>query len=172
MGENLAIEGRLSVRSPMQWSDEPNAGFSTAPVADALCRPVNDDPRFGPAKVNVTAQRRRHGSLLNWFERLIRRRRECPEIGFGTLELLDGGAPSVLLHRCDWEDSTIVAVHELGGKKAKVAIEIDRPDDADGLIDLFSSDVHELDRGRLKLDLEPHDFRWLRVRRPGRRLPP
>jgi len=172
MGENLAIEGRLSVRSPMQRSEEPNAGFSTVPVADALCRPVTEDPQFGPAKVNVTRQRREHGSLLNWFERLIRRRRECPEIGFGTLEVLDGGAKSVLVHRCDWEESTIVAVHELGGKKARVTIELDRPEDAEALIDLFSSDVHELERGRVKLSLEPHDFRWLRVRRPGRRLAP
>jgi len=172
MGENLAIEGRLSVRSPMQWSEEPHAGFSTVAVADALCRPVTDDPQFGPAKVNVTRQRRDDSSLLNWFERLIRRRRECPEIGFGTLEVLDAGAPSVLAHRCNWQESTIVAVHELGGKKAKVTIELDRPDDAEALIDLFSSDVHELNGGSVKLDLKPHDFRWLRVRRPGRRLPP
>jgi len=172
MGENLAIEGRLSVRSPMQWSEEPHAGFSTVAVADALCRPVTDDPQFGPAKVNVTRQRRDDSSLLNWFERLIRRRRECPELGFGTLEVLDAGAPSVLAHRCNWQESTIVAVHELGGKKAKVTIELDRPDDAEALIDLFSSDVHELNGGSVKLDLKPHDFRWLRVRRPGRRLPP
>ena len=172
MGENLAIEGRLSVRSPMQWSEEPHAGFSTVAVADALCRPVTDDPQFGPAKVNVTRQRRDDSSLLNWFERLIRRRRECPEIGFGTLEVLDAGAPSVLAHRCNWQESTIVAVHELGGKKSKVTIELDRPDDAEALIDLFSSDVHELNGGSVKLDLKPHDFRWLRVRRPGRRLPP
>jgi len=74
--------------------------------------------RFGPEHVNVATQRRDPGSLLNWFERLIRRRRECPELGFGTLELLDTGAPSVLAHRCDWEGSTIVAVHELAGREA------------------------------------------------------
>nr|MBA3299473.1 hypothetical protein [Thermoleophilaceae bacterium] len=51
-------------------------------------------------------------------------------------------------------------------------IELDRPDDAEALIDLFSSDVHELNGGSVKLDLKPHDFRWLRVRRPGRRRPP
>ena len=31
MGENLDVEGRLSVRTPMQWSDGPNGGFSTRP---------------------------------------------------------------------------------------------------------------------------------------------
>jgi glycosidase len=37
MGENLAIEGRLAVRTPMQWTSGPAAGFTTAP-ADAACR--------------------------------------------------------------------------------------------------------------------------------------
>jgi trehalose synthase len=172
MAENLAIEGRLSVRSPMQWSDEPHGGFSTVADAGALCRPVVDDDRFGPAAVNVTRQRREDGSLLNWFERLIRRRRECPEIGFGSLELLDAGAPSVLAHRCDWDGSTIVAVHELGGKAQTVALALDGPADAEALVDLFSDEEHALDDGRVELELEPHDFRWMRVRRAGRRLPP
>ncbi len=172
MGENLAIEGRLSVRSPMQWSEEPHGGFSTVADAKALSRPVVADERFGPAAVNVARQRRENGSLLNWFERLIRRRRECPEIGFGDLEILAAGVPSVLAHRCDWEGSTIVAVHELGGKAVTVALALDGPDDADALVDLFSGDVYALNSGHVELDLEPHGFRWLRVRRVGRRLPP
>lgn len=172
MGENLAIEGRLSVRSPMQWSDERHGGFSTVADAEALCRPVVDDEDFGPAAVNVARQRREDGSLLNWFERLIRRRRECPEIGFGRFEIMDAGAPSVLAHRCDWDGSTIVAVHELGGEAVTVALALDGPDDADALVDLFSADVHTLEGGRVELGLEPHAFRWLRVRRAGRRLPP
>ena len=172
MGENLEIEGRLSVRSPMQWSDERNAGFSTAAVPEALCRPIVDDERFGPSAVNVARQRREDGSLLNWFERLIRRRRECPEIGFGALKILEVDAPSVLTHRCDWEGSTVVAVHELGGKAATVTVAIERPDDAEALVDLYSDEVHQLDGGRAKLKLEAHGFKWLRVRRQGRRLPP
>jgi trehalose synthase len=172
MGENLEIEGRLSVRSPMQWSDEPHGGFSTVSDANRLCRPVTHDDRYGPAAVNVARQRREGNSLLNWFERLIRRRRECPEIGFGALRILDVGVPSVLAHRCDWEGSTIVALHELGGKAARVTLALDDPADADALVDLFSADVHALENGRAEFELEAHAYRWLRVRRPGRRLPP
>ena len=172
MAENLAIEGRLSVRSPMQWSDEEHAGFSTVADAAALRRPVVDDERFGPAAVNVARQRRDDGSLLNWFERLITRRRECPEIGFGSLEILDAGAPSVLAHRCDWDGSTIVAVHELGGSAVTVALSLDGPDGAEALVDLFSDEEHALDEGRVELELEPHAYRWMRVRRAGARMPP
>ncbi len=78
----------------------------------------------------------------------------------------------MLAHRCDWDGSTIVAVHELGGKAVTVTLALDGPDDADALVDLFSADVHALDGGRVELELEPHGFRWLRVRRAGRRLPP
>ncbi len=172
MGENLDIEGRLSVRSPMQWSDEPHGGFSTVAVPEALCRPVVDDERFGPAAINVARQRREEDSLLNWFERLIRRRRECPEIGFGTLELLDAGASSVLAHRCDWDGSAIVAVHELAGDAVSVTLELAGPDDADALVDLFSADVLPLENGKVELELQPYAYRWLRIRRASRRLPP
>ena len=53
MAENLGIEGRLSVRTPMQWTDEKNAGFSAAPPS-RLRRPVVEG-RFGPMAVNAAA---------------------------------------------------------------------------------------------------------------------
>ena len=84
MGENLDIEGRMSVRTPMQWTDEENGGFSKARPS-RLRRPVVEG-RFGPLAVNVAAQRRDPESLLSWMERLIRRRRETPELGLGNVE--------------------------------------------------------------------------------------
>lgn len=166
MGENLAIDGRLAVRSPMQWSPERNGGFSPAEDPDTLVRPVTQGP-YGPEHVNATALRRDPDSLLNWFERLIRRRRESPEIGFGTLTLLDTGAPSVLAHRCDWQGSTIVAVHELGGEEVQVRLPVD---DGAALVDLFTSEEHPLPDCTLALDR--YGAHWFRMRRPGQRLPP
>jgi trehalose synthase len=173
MAENLEIEGRMSVRAPMQWSDERHAGFSTTVKARDLCRPVLDDGRFGAQEVNVWRQRRDESSLLNWFERLIRRRRECPELGFGTLEVLDPGSPSVLAHRCDWQGSTVLALHELSGRKATARLTLDEPDDAETLVDLFGDDELSVATGEpFDLDLRPYDHRWFRVRRAGRRLAP
>ena len=172
MGENLDIEGRLSVRSPMQWSDERHGGFSTVEDAGALCRPVVADGAYGPEQVNVARQRREDESLLNWFEKLIRRRRECPEIGLGSLTLLDAEAPGVLAHRCDLDGSTIVAVHDLRGEPATVTLTVEGIDDAEALVDLFSAESLPLRGGSARLDLSPHAYRWFRVRRRGRRLPP
>src|SRR3989442_7288009 len=70
MGEELTLPERLPVRTPMQWSDGPGAGFSTAP-AERFVRPLVLDERFGPARVNVDAQQQDRASLLNAVKTLI-----------------------------------------------------------------------------------------------------
>ena len=165
MGENLAIEGRMSVRAPMQWSDEPNGGFSTTEDPKALCRPVAEG-EFGPERVNAAAQRRDPDSLLNWFERLIRRRRECPELGWGAYTALAPREPEVFAHRCDWDESTIVAVHNLAGKNVKTTL----PFEEEGtLVDLLGTDDLE---APFTLALKAYEYRWYRLRRPGQRIAP
>src|SRR3712207_5145309 len=67
MAENLAIEGRGAVRSPMQWSAERHGGFT---LGEEPVRPLTDGS-FGPDAVNVAHQRRDPDSLLNWMERLV-----------------------------------------------------------------------------------------------------
>jgi trehalose synthase len=165
MGENRDIPGRMAVRSPMQWSADRSAGFSSVP-SDGLCRPVTGLPGFDPASVNVADQRREEGSLLNWFERLIRRRRESPEIGHGRFARLDAGDPAVFAHRCDWQGRAIVAVHNLGGRLARVALTLAPEEADDTLTDMFGTrDLTPDDDGRVTLDLEPYGHRWFAVRR-------
>jgi len=166
MAENLALEGRYSVRVPMQWSAEPQAGFTTAEEA---ARPLVENGPFGYRELNVTRQRRDPDSLLNWMERLIRRRRECPELGWGKPALLESGDAAVFAQRSDWEGYTVVAVHNLAGRDARAQLELGE----DGsLVDLFRDEEHDLNDGAISLELSPYDARWYRVRRPGRRLPP
>ena len=166
MGENLDIEGRLAVRSPMQWSAGANGGFSTAADPGALCRPVTAAEGFGPDEVNVAAQSRDPGSLLNWFERLIRRRKACPELGWGRFRALDTGEAAVLAHRADWEDGTVVAVHHLDDQPVTISFALGDAEEVDALVDLFSEDELTLDaKGRVELEVEPYGHRWLRARR-------
>jgi len=107
--------------------------------------------------------------MLNWMERLIRRRRECPELGWGECTLLDSGDAAVFAHRSDWDDSTVVAAHNLSGRDATARLELG----GDGaLVDLFHDEDHELENGAVTLELPPYGANWYRLRRPGRRLPP
>ena len=106
MGEDLSQPGRNAIRTPMQWSTKPHAGFSAAKRAKDLVRPVISGGDFGYEKVNVTAQRHDQSSLLGWFERMIRTLRESPEVGTGTCKAVDqklpaggAGAPRRRSHR-------------------------------------------------------------------------
>jgi trehalose synthase len=174
MAENLAIPGRLSVRTPMQWTNEPGGGFSTASMRKFV-RPVPGG-EFGPLGVNVAEQRRDQESLLNWMERVIRRRRETPEIGWGTFELLDtGSARAVLAHRCDWESSSVVAIHNLDAAPCNVQVDLGDVDRIVEVVDLLDGGrgVQALTDGPvLDLTLEGYAHRWYRLRGPGTRNPP
>lgn len=172
MAENLDVEGRMSVRTPMQWTDGRNAGFSDAPTRK-LRRPLPSGP-FGPPAVNVADQRRDPDSLLSWMERVIRRRKETPEFGWGVARILETDAPSVLAHRCDWEGSTVLAVHNLADQPRTVQIELACNPDAT-LVDLLHSGdgaVGTLGGDNVELQLDAYAHRWFRVQNPHMRTTP
>jgi trehalose synthase len=167
MAENLAIPGRMSVRAPMQWSDDPNGGFSTAPP-DRLRRPVVEGKKWGSAAINVASQRREADSLLNWMERLIRRRRETPEIAFGSWSLVPVREAAILALRYDWGERTVLVIHNLGKKAQQIDFELDAAAGGDELIDLLGQGAFSIDkRGTVALELEAYGCRWLRLRRAG-----
>ncbi|HEX4978722.1 MAG TPA: alpha-amylase family protein [Acidimicrobiales bacterium] len=175
MGENLAVPGRLAVRTPMQWTSEVNAGFSPAPPS-RLPRPVPEG-EFGPLAVNVADQRRQPGSLLNWFERVIRRRRETPELGWGVASVVEHEGPrAVFVHRCDWEGSTVVAAHNLGPEPCRLSVPVPGADgeEVDRVVDLLDENqpVRPLEVPVLDLELRGYGYRWLRLQRRGSRTAP
>ncbi|UGS38496.1 Trehalose synthase/amylase TreS [Capillimicrobium parvum] len=170
MAENLDIPGRYSVRAPMQWSAERHGGFSTVDDAARLCRPVVDADGWTPERVNVAAQRREHDSLLTWMERLIRRRRECPELGWGRCTPLDSGHPAVFAHRADWEDGTVVALHSFADQRVEARVELERG--IEEMVDLLGHEHVVPGDGAVTVPLDPFGYRWFRVRRDGQRVAP
>jgi trehalose synthase len=171
MAENLAIPGRMSVRAPMQWSNERNGGFSIAPP-EALRRPVVEGKKWGPAAINVADQQRDPDSLLNWMERLIRRRRETPEIAFGAWSFVPVPEAAIFALRYEWGARTVLVIHNLGGKQARISFKLDSVgtrDSAggwDGLIDLFGQGDFCLGKdGTVTVELGGYGCRWLRARR-------
>ncbi len=167
MAENLAIPGRESVRSPMQWSDEANGGFSTAPK-DQLRRPLVGGARWGPKAINVASQLREPDSLLQWMTRLIRCRRQCPAIGFGSWQILASPQRGVIALRYDAEDRTVITIHNLARRRCRAQLELGITDDWVGLIDLWDGASFELQAGgTLELPLEGYGVRWFRVRKAG-----
>ena len=120
MGDDLDLEERDAVRTPMQWADEPHAGFS---AAEELVLPVIDQGVWSYRHVNVAAQRRDRESLLNWTSAMIRLRKECPEIGWGRWQVLATGSPHVLALRYDWHGNSVITVHNFDHSPYEVRID-------------------------------------------------
>lgn len=159
--DDLSLEGRSSVRTLMQWSDEKNGGFSSAPP-EALSRPVIREGDYGYEQVNVNDQRRDPHSLLNWMARAIRTRKACPEFGWGKQQLLETGDPHVFAHLCQWKGGTALAVHNLSAEERTVTLESGDVGAAH-LIDPFGDRRYEpLDRASRRVQLSGYGYRWFR----------
>lgn len=160
MGDNLLLSGRTSVRTPMQWSDTHNGGFSTA-GADQLTRPIIDQGEYAYDHVNVAEQQRDPMSLINWMERVIWMRKRCPEFGLGQWQILDTDESCIFAHACEWEGKTVMALHNLADKACRVTL----PSNSyQYLIDLFGNCPYErLDANVATILLDPFGYRWFRV---------
>lgn len=163
MGDDLSLKERNSVRTPMQWSADDNAGFSSAKPA-RLITPVVAKGEFDYRDVNVGAQRQDPQSLLNWLERAIRSRKENPEFGWGSVDIVETGQPHVFAHRLQFDGGTIIAVHNLADKEADVQLEVSEYEGG-RLVDLIDHSEREpVAEQRHELALEPYGFHWFRVR--------
>jgi maltose alpha-D-glucosyltransferase/alpha-amylase len=160
MGDDLSLPERYSVRTPMQWSAHRHGGFT---MARRPIRPVITDPIFGYKQVNVADQRRDSNSLLNWTERIIRTRKECPEIGWGAWTLLPRLPESVLGIRYEWNNRCTLVLHNFADRPYTVRIGPQGPPPSP-LINMLSDARSEPDAsGRHTIELEPYGYRWLRV---------
>ncbi len=168
MGDNLELDERNSVRTPMQWSGEPNGGFSTAPEGELIRPPIKGGP-YGFEKVNVADERLEPDSLLNWMERAIRARRDLPEFGWGKTRILDVQDPAVFAHLCAWRGGAVLAVHNFSGEARAVTLDLSDYEARD-LIDLLGDKRYENVGGSHEVKLEGYGYRWFRldgVRRRG-----
>jgi maltose alpha-D-glucosyltransferase/alpha-amylase len=162
MGDDLELSERQSARTPMQWSTEAQGGFSTS---HKTILPVISGGAYGYQHVNVAEQRRDPNSLMNWMERIIRMRKESPEIGWGDFEILHTGTPAVLAIRYDWRDNSVVVVHNLSANFCDLRLSIGlQGDDGLRLVNLLSTDHSVADEsGKHSILLEAYGYRWYRA---------
>ena len=167
MGDDLSLKERNSVRTPMQWSTEPNGGFTKNPKPVA---PVISGGAYGFEHVNVAQQRRDPDSMLNWTERIVRMRKEVPEIGWGDFEILRTDSPEVLAIRYDWRNNSVVILHNLSAAPLEARFQplSARAKTQDKkntlLVNLLSDDHSQPEKGgKHCVLLEPYGYRWFRV---------
>jgi maltose alpha-D-glucosyltransferase/alpha-amylase len=162
MGDDLRLPERQCARTPMQWSTEPQAGFTQG---DKPILPVISGGAYGFEHVNVAEQRRDPNSLLNWLERLIRMRKEVPEIGWGDFTVLRVAGHDVLAIRYDWKDNSVVVMHNFNAEPREVWLDVGLEGDQGSLLVNLLSGEHSsaVESGRHSILLEGYGYRWYRA---------
>jgi maltose alpha-D-glucosyltransferase/alpha-amylase len=170
MGDNIWLGDRDGVRTPMQWTADRNAGFSSA-TPGKLDRPVIQDPVFGYQSVNVEAQLENSSSLLHWTRRMIHTRRNHPAFGLGRFHDLGGSNSTVLSYVREHvaEDGTediILCVNNLSRFPQPVELDLRRFEGRRPVELLGKVPFPEIGELPYLLTLAGYGFYWFRLTAP------
>jgi maltose alpha-D-glucosyltransferase/alpha-amylase len=163
MGDELRLPEREGVRTPMQWSNTLNAGFSTADT-ERLVRPVISGGAFGYEAANAGDQRRDPDSFLNWLQRVVGVRRTCRELSWATANVLATEASCVLALEYQWGNTALLALHNLSNTPCTY-----HPADAwaqshTEMVEVLSDREYPRFTGSAEpIHLGPFGYRWLRI---------
>jgi maltose alpha-D-glucosyltransferase/alpha-amylase len=170
MGDNIWLGDRDSVRTPMQWTPDRNAGFSLCDPG-RIYLPVIMDPVYGYQSVNIEAQSNSSQSLLNWTRRMIQVRHQHPAFGLGEFEELDSSNPSVLAYARyrrepgseDGSQDMVICVNNLS--RFPQPVELELSEHAGEVLVELTGGVHFPPVGDLPylLTLPGHGFYWFEV---------
>ena len=159
MGDNIALKDRDGVRTPMQWADAPNAGFSTADISALYSRAIDEEP-FSYARVNVAAQQSDPNSLLNTVKKMIAIRKLHRAFGRGTSEFLETKNETVLAYVRRFENENILVVNNLSASPQTVSLWMSNWV-GHSATDLLTQTEFPQIEVNYALALAPHQFLWL-----------
>ncbi|HXU91664.1 MAG TPA: maltose alpha-D-glucosyltransferase [Methylomirabilota bacterium] len=168
MGDNVHLGDRNGVRTPMQWTADRNAGFSTADPGQ-LYLPVITDPVYSYQAVNVAAQEKQPGSLLATMKRLIATRKRSVAFGRGDIEFLRPRNQSVLAFLRRHADETLLIVANLSGRTQPIELPLATYEGAVPVEMLGGARFPPIGRAPYFLSVGPHDFYWFTLERRDRR---
>ncbi len=163
MGDNIYLGDRDSVRTPMQWSSDRNAGFSRCDP-QALYLPIVRDPAYPYESVNIETQERLPTSLLWWTKRSIAVRKEYPVFGRGSIRFLHPQNESVLAFLREDADSCILVIANLS--RFAQAAQVDLSEFAGQVpVDLFGRvNFPEITDQPYQFTFGPHNFFWFELK--------
>jgi len=171
MGDNIWLGDRDAVRTPMQWTPDRNAGFSSCDPG-RIYLPVIMDPVYGYQGLNVEAQSNNASSLLNWTRRMIEVRKQHHAFAEGEFVDLGGSNPSVLAYKRQWRrpdggEDVVLCVNNLSRFPQPVELDLSAhrgctPVELTGGVRFPSiGDLSYL------LTLPGHGFYWFKLTSPG-----
>jgi maltose alpha-D-glucosyltransferase/alpha-amylase len=168
MGDDIWLPDRNGVRTPMQWENALNAGFSSA-QPDSLFAPVIVDKPYSPQQVNVADQVADPGSLWHTLRRMIALRKTHRAFGRGSFAWAEAGTDSVAAYWRKEGEQSLLILNNLSASSHAVNLAF-----PDGLgpdpVDLITNRrLAPAATSRLDLELGPFEYRWLLFDRLGRK---
>jgi maltose alpha-D-glucosyltransferase/alpha-amylase len=162
MGDNIYLGDRNGVRTPMQWTGDRNAGFSTADPS-RLYQPVITDPIYHFQAVNVESAQRSPTSLLNWLKRMIRLRKQHPVFARGSLEFIDGGNERVIAYLRTYGEETMLVVNNLSRFAQPVKLDLSRFIGCTPVELMGNTAFPPVEQVPYFLSIGPHGFLWFKL---------
>jgi maltose alpha-D-glucosyltransferase/alpha-amylase len=162
MGDDYLLPDRDGVRTPMQWTDGLNAGFSEAD-ASALPIPLVSEAAYAPAVRSVESQQADPGSILNWLREMLAVRRKHPEMGRGSFEILDVGNDAVLVFMRRYGDRATLVLANFSRETQELRIPGDRIDERSPVDAATGRPIPRLGTDPMHIHLGALEFLWLRL---------
>jgi len=160
MGDNILLFDRNGVRTPMQWDQSLNAGFSKTESEKLYASVITQAP-FGPERVNVSNQLTNPDSLLNFIQRLVKIRKQNSTFGSGSLEWCNVADLSILAFKRTFQNETIVVINNLSDLDKKVSFQESELSGVPTNLLTFQSHP-EFKNGNIELELAPYQFIWFK----------
>ena len=160
MGDYIWLPDRNGVRTPMQWDDDPNAGFSTA-VENQVYAPVIQAGPFGAPWVNVAAQRSDSDSLWHAIRHMIKLRKSNPSLGCGDFSWVDSGSPAVAAYWRTYRDDSMLILNNLSDSEQAIQLTLAGRPGIKGRDLISGNRLFLFDAEYLELVLQPYQYLWL-----------
>ncbi len=162
MGDNIYLNDRDGVRTPMQWNIDRNAGFSRADAA-RLYADVITDPVYGYEAVNVEADQRTQSSLLHWMKRMIGVRKQYPVLGRGDITFLKPSNRKVLAFVRQYEGTYVLCVNNLSGSAQPCELDLSAYNGSVPVEMLGGTEFPRIGELPYFVTLAPRGFYWFRL---------
>lgn len=164
LGDNIWLPDRNGVRTPMQWDDQPNAGFASPGIPkDLLYAPMINVYPYSPGEVNVAAQNVDPTSLLSIIRRMIAVRKKLQVFGLGDFAWVECDNLAIATYLRTYQGEKLLIINNLSGMAQSV---LERVPGylRNSLIDLLSDTVIPPPQGdELALSLEPYQYLWIKI---------
>jgi maltose alpha-D-glucosyltransferase/alpha-amylase len=162
MGDNYYLGDRDGVRTPMQWNNNENAGFSDA-NPHSLYLPVIRDTEYSYRWVNVRRQQQNPNSLLNWTQKLLAKRKSFRVFGRGSIQWLKPDNGRILAFVREYEDERVVVIVNLSRHPQSATLDLSDYDGSKVREAFGRTYFNDIGRDLYQITLAGHGYYWLEI---------